>query len=139
MLSTLYRVAVIILLCLFSSACCLWGWGCKKPEPPGWPKPKPDWAINKLPTDGEGAVMCDGSYADTSQQKDKATRVALTELAMQKGIHVIGEFEMKGTESGAIATFETKQGVDVTIKAETYDYWEHPAKTETCVWLKEMK
>jgi len=102
-------------------------------------KPKPEWVKDRLPTDGEGAVGCDSSYADTSQQKYNATGVAINELAMQKGIHVIGKFDMTGTESGSIATFKTKQGVDVTIKAKTHDCWIHPTKVETCVWMKEMK
>lgn len=132
----LYRVTAILLLCLFSSACCILQ-ECIIPLNPKLPQ-KPQWAINKLPPDGEGAVGCDNSYVNTYEQKDKAIRQAITELARQNGIHVISKFDMTVTDSNSTAMLETTLGTRVKLKTKIYDSWEHPAHLETCVWMKEV-
>lgn len=131
--TALSKITVILFLCLFSSACCIWG--CIIPSNPKLPQ-RLDWVKDRLPTDGEGAVGCSSAIY---QQKDKATRAAITELAMQNGVDVEHIFKMVGTESSTIATFKTNLGTLITIKAKTHEYWSHPANVETCVWLKEIK
>ena len=139
MLSTLYRMTVIIFLCLFSSACCIWGVGCIEPPPPrGWPPPKPDWAIDRVPTDEEGAIGCSRCIV-TSRQENMATRVAIEKLARQKGVEVNSELIMQATESSTTANMVTIQGTQETIKFKTHRIWNHPGGIETCVWLKEIK
>ena len=134
----LTKITIILFLCLSTSACCILGWGCKpNNNDDNDPFITPKWVKNRVPTDGEGAVGCDHSYANTHQQKDKAIRAAITELARQQGIHVVSKLNMEANDNNITTTFETTQGIKVIIKSKTHKYWKHPANIETCVWMKE--
>jgi len=138
MRSMFTRITVILLLCLFFSACTT--------SPPVtkptcknkfWPC-KPRWVIDKVPPVGEeGVIAC--SKAIFSSKKNKAISEAISGLAMQNGIYVDSQFKMAATESGTDATFKTKQGTQVTIKAEKHKDWSSPARVEYCVWMKQIK
>ena len=135
--STLYRITVILLLCLFSSACGIWGGHNEdKNNYANNRFIKPDWAIKKLPTDGEGAVGCNSAR---SKQEEKATSDAINKLAGQKGVEVYSKLKMDDTESSSTATMLINQETNEEIKVNTHRIWNHPAHVETCVWLKEIK
>lgn len=131
MLSTLYRVTAILLLCLFTFACAT------QPH-----TTKPNWAISKLPPSGgkNAAVGC-SSHFNTPEQEKEARTFALVKLAEAEGAKVTGKTDVNIKDNDGVISskIEVDVGTEIittTISAVLQDTWRDPRGDEFCVWMK---
>lgn len=131
----LYRVTAILMLCLFSSACCFWK--CTQHNPP-------EWVTSLIPPyGGKNAAIGCGTHINTPMQENEARTIALHKLVQQlEGVLIDASTGIEIKEEDGVVTSdntELKIRIDTikkTVSAVPHKTWRDPYGNKFCVWMK---
>lgn len=130
----LYRVSVILLLCLSASGCCVWRCIFSPSQDP--------WYITQIPPFGgkNAAVGC-SNHINTPDQENEARTIALHKLAQQLGgVLIDASTGMEFQENdGVLITDQMnvsiKMGTSKQISADLKDTRLDPSGNGFCLWM----